>query len=191
VSLAKSIQRCVKGQIIIRNARVSVLLLSHRVVWSFPLTSPSGAQRCTRARKLHEQANRRKHDEDSEWMSEWARARERERERERGGKREKIEWEKEMVLSYFARVLMGLGVELYARWLVRTGTKCHKVKTRIQRRAWCAIPSSFGQENSKDHRDKIKTERDALHVVSYHHDVKLLHRQRISQQNNNFRKFPS
>jgi len=69
VSLAKSIRRCVKGQIIIRNARVSVLLLSHRVVWSFPLTSPLGAQRCTRARKLHEQANRRKQDEESERMS--------------------------------------------------------------------------------------------------------------------------
>lgn len=37
------------------------------------------------------------------------------------------------ILSYFARALVGLGVELYARRLVRTGTKCHKVKTRIQR----------------------------------------------------------
>lgn len=68
----------------------------------------------------------------------------------RAKRRERIEREKEMVLSYFACVLVGLGVELYARRLVRTGTKCHKVKTRTQRRAWCAVPSSFGLENSKD-----------------------------------------
>lgn len=35
----------------------------------------------------------------------------------------------EMVLRDFARALVVLGVELYAHRLVRTGTKCHKVKT--------------------------------------------------------------
>lgn len=47
-------------------------------------------------------------------------------------------------------------------WLVRTGTKCHKVRTRTQRReAWCTILSSFGPENLKD-RDKRGKKREAL-----------------------------
>lgn len=81
---------------------------------------------------------------------------------------EKIEREKETVVSYFARVLVELGVELYARRLVRTGTKCYKVKTRIQRRAWCAVPSSFGLKNSKDHRDKIGRQREMCLLTPRH-----------------------
>lgn len=85
-----------------------------------------------------------------------------------------------MVLSYFARVLVGLGVELYAR-LVRTGTKCHKVKTRTQRRAWCAVPSTFGLETPRTAAIR-EAEGDALDDAASHRRryVKLLHRRRIS-----------
>lgn len=97
----------------------------------------------------------------------WARRTRRERERVRTGERTgRVKGENERGRWYLVILLARSWDWVWScmrvGWLVRTGTKCHKVRTRTQRReAWCTILSSFGPENLKD-RDKRGKKREAL-----------------------------